>query len=51
VGEFGWSGAATTWVRMDPQERTVAILLAQHLPGNQPVIYTVYSTMVNAALD
>jgi CubicO group peptidase (beta-lactamase class C family) len=51
VGEFGWSGAATTWVRMDPQERTVAILLAQHLPGNQPGIYTVYSTMVNAALD
>ena len=51
VGEFGWSGAATTWVRMDPQEKTVAILLTQHLPGNQPGIYTVFSTMVNAAIQ
>jgi CubicO group peptidase (beta-lactamase class C family) len=51
VGEFGWSGAATTWVRMDPEEQTVAILLTQHLPGNQPGIYTVFSTMVNAAIE
>jgi CubicO group peptidase (beta-lactamase class C family) len=51
VGEFGWSGAATTWVSIDPQEKTVAILLTQHLPFNQPGIFTVFSTMVNAAIE
>jgi len=51
VGEFGWSGAATTWVSIDPQEKTVAILLAQHLPFNQPGMFTVFSTMVNAAIE
>lgn len=51
VGEFGWSGAATTWVRMDPQEKTVAILLSQHLPSNQSGIYTVFATMLNAAIE
>ncbi len=51
VGEFGWSGAATTMVKIDPQEGSVVILLAQHLPGNQPGIYGVFSTMVNAAIE
>ena len=51
VGEFGWSGAATTLVSIDPQERIVSILLTQHMPFDQPRIFAVYSTMVNAALD
>jgi CubicO group peptidase (beta-lactamase class C family) len=51
TGEFGWSGAATTLVTIDPQERTVAILLTQHMPFDQPRIFSVYSTMVNAALE
>ncbi|HTU99725.1 MAG TPA: serine hydrolase domain-containing protein [Luteitalea sp.] len=50
IGEFGWSGAATTYVSIDPQEQLVSILLTQHFPGNQPGIYSVFSTMVNAAL-
>jgi CubicO group peptidase (beta-lactamase class C family) len=32
VGQFGWAGAATTWVIMDPKEDMVAILLAQYMP-------------------
>ncbi|WP_235570099.1 serine hydrolase domain-containing protein [Lysobacter sp. Root916] len=32
VGQFGWSGAASTSYTIDPQERLVAILLLQHLP-------------------
>lgn len=51
VGEYGWTGAATTFVRIDPLENTVAILLAQHFPGNPHGIYSVFSTMVNAAIE
>jgi CubicO group peptidase (beta-lactamase class C family) len=50
IGEFGWSGAATTYVSIDPQEQMVSILLTQHLPFNQPGIFSVFSTMVNAAV-
>ncbi len=50
VGEFGWSGAATTYVSIDPVEQMVSILLTQHLPFNQPGIFSVFSTMVNAAV-
>jgi CubicO group peptidase (beta-lactamase class C family) len=32
VGAFGWAGAFTTWVRMDPAEKTVAILFMQQTP-------------------
>lgn len=45
-GMFGWDGAATTIVWMDPKERTVAILLTQHIPYNQDDIF---STFVNGA--
>jgi CubicO group peptidase (beta-lactamase class C family) len=31
-GQFGWGGAATTNVIMDPSENLVAILLVQHYP-------------------
>jgi CubicO group peptidase (beta-lactamase class C family) len=31
-GQFGWSGAATTHVVMDPKEKLVAILCLQHMP-------------------
>ena len=32
LGQFGWAGAATTWVIMDPQEDMVAIALTQYMP-------------------
>ncbi|RDZ29270.1 serine hydrolase domain-containing protein [Lysobacter silvisoli] len=32
VGQFGWSGAASTSYTIDPQERMLAILMLQHLP-------------------
>lgn len=31
-GQYGWSGAASTYYTIDPQEKLVAILLLQHLP-------------------
>ena len=51
VGEFGWSGAATTLVNIDPQERMVSILLTQHMPFDQPALFAVYTAMVNAAIE
>ncbi|MDC0598704.1 beta-lactamase family protein, partial [Gammaproteobacteria bacterium] len=32
IGQFGWAGAATTWVVMDPEEDMVSILLTQFMP-------------------
>ena len=50
VGQFGWSGAATTTFIMDPQEQMIAILMAQHLPFNQHGIFGKFSTLVYASL-
>ncbi|MEL1262893.1 serine hydrolase domain-containing protein [Pseudoxanthomonas putridarboris] len=33
-GQFGWSGAASTYFTIDRQRDIVALLLAQHLPGD-----------------
>jgi len=35
LGTFGWDGAATTCVQIDPKEHTVALVLFQHFPFNQ----------------
>jgi CubicO group peptidase (beta-lactamase class C family) len=50
VGQFGWDGAATTTFNMDPKERTVAILLTQHLPFNQHGIFAKFYTLFYASL-
>jgi CubicO group peptidase (beta-lactamase class C family) len=50
VGQFGWSGAATTYFNIDPQEQTVVLLMAQHFPFNQHDVFWQFSTMVYAAL-
>jgi CubicO group peptidase (beta-lactamase class C family) len=50
VGQFGWEGAATTTFNMDPKERTVAILLTQHLPFNQHGIFAKFYTLFYASL-
>lgn len=33
VGEFGWAGAAGTWVTVDPGEDLFAVLMLQRMPG------------------
>lgn len=50
-GMFGWDGAATTLVWMDPKERTVAILLTQHFPYNQDDIFTLFVNGYLSALN
>jgi CubicO group peptidase (beta-lactamase class C family) len=50
VGQFGWSGAATTYVNIDPTERTVALVFTQHFPHNQHDLFFQFSTLMYAAL-
>ena len=50
VGQFGWSGAATTSFNIDPQERTVALVFAQHFPMDQHQLYWTFSTLFYASL-
>jgi CubicO group peptidase (beta-lactamase class C family) len=50
VGQFGWSGAATTYFNIDPQERTVALVYAQHFPMDPHQLYWTFSTLFYAAL-
>ncbi len=38
VGEFRWSGYATTGMLIDPREQMVAIVMAQYLPEDFPFI-------------
>lgn len=54
VGQYGWSGAASTYFSIDPRERLVSILLLQHLPNDAdndlPRISTRYHNLVYQAL-
>lgn len=36
LGQFGWSGAGSTYFTIDRQEKLVAMLLMQHLPQGLP---------------
>ena len=51
VGTFGWDGYATTLVQIDPKERTVAILLYQHLPFNEGEVHALFTNGWYSALE
>lgn len=54
VGQFGWSGAASTYFTVDRQEHLVALLLLQYLPaehpGQLPKLASPFYTLVYQAL-
>ncbi|HYM87100.1 MAG TPA: serine hydrolase domain-containing protein [Pseudoxanthomonas sp.] len=54
AGQFGWSGAASTYFSIDPRERTISVLLLQHLPNDAdndlPRISTPFYNLVQQAL-
>ena len=50
LGAFGWYGAATTYARIDPQEKLVAIALAQHFPFNEHNFFAKFATGYYQAL-
>ena len=49
VGEFGWAGAASTYVRIDPLEKTVALMFMQHSPMDARA-FAQFSTLFYQAL-
>jgi CubicO group peptidase (beta-lactamase class C family) len=50
VGQFGWSGAATTDFRIDPQEQLMTLVFTQHFPYNQHDLFWNALTLTYAAL-
>jgi CubicO group peptidase (beta-lactamase class C family) len=49
LGEFGWGGAATTRARIDPKEKLVTLLFAQHFPNDQHALWWRFTTLVYSA--
>lgn len=49
-GTFGWDGAATTKVEIDPTERLVSIVLFQHVPFNEDDIFATWANGYYSAL-
>ena len=45
VGQFGWTGAATTYFSADPKERTIAILLVQHMPYDEYGLFPLFNNL------
>jgi CubicO group peptidase (beta-lactamase class C family) len=50
IGQFGWSGAATTYFDVDPKEKMLMLVFAQHFPFNQHDVFWQFSTLAYAAL-
>ena len=50
VGQYGWSGAASTHVNIDKNEKTVSLLFCQHFPFNQHGIFEKFHTLTYSAL-
>jgi len=50
VGQFGWTGAATTYFNLDPVEKTLALVFAQHFPHDQHRMFSTFSTLFYASL-
>lgn len=49
-GAYGWYGAATTYARIDPKEKIVAIAFSQHFPFNQHNFFAKFTTGYYQAL-
>jgi CubicO group peptidase (beta-lactamase class C family) len=50
VGQFGWAGAATTYINLDPREETLVILVAQRFPFNADDLLGLFSTLFYQSL-
>jgi CubicO group peptidase (beta-lactamase class C family) len=50
LGQFGWFGAATTYCKIDPKEKIVAVALSQHFPFNEHKFFSAFQTAYYQAL-
>lgn len=51
AGAFGWSGAATTWFTVDPEEDLVAVLMAQQHPYDGRLLAEFQTLVYQAIAD
>ncbi len=49
-GTFGWNGATTAYCSIDPKERLIAMIWAQHTPNAEFQLYERFNTLVYQAL-
>ena len=45
IGSFGWTGMATTYCRIDPVEKLVALCFAQHLPYDEHGLFQRFANL------
>ena len=50
IGSFGWTGMATTYCRIDPAEKLVALCFAQHLPYDEHGLFQRFANLCYQAL-
>jgi CubicO group peptidase (beta-lactamase class C family) len=50
TGSFGWTGMATTYCRIDPTEKLVALCFAQHLPHDEHGLFERFANLTYQAL-
>jgi CubicO group peptidase (beta-lactamase class C family) len=50
LGQFGWSGAATTYFNIDPKENTMVLLFMQHFPYNEDDVFSRVSAIFYSSL-
>jgi CubicO group peptidase (beta-lactamase class C family) len=50
IGSFGWTGMATTYFRIDPAEKLIALCFAQHLPYDEHGLFQRFANLVYQAL-
>jgi CubicO group peptidase (beta-lactamase class C family) len=50
IGSFGWTGMATTYCRIDPAEKLVALCFAQHLPHDEHGLFQRFANLSYQAL-
>ena len=50
-GTFGWDGAATTWVSIDPKERVLLLMFMQHSTYNEDRIFERFQNTAYGAIE
>ena len=51
IGQYGWTGAATTFYNADPEENLFAILLIQHMPYDQHGLFPYFQNLYYQAME
>jgi CubicO group peptidase (beta-lactamase class C family) len=50
-GQFGWGGAATTWVIIDPKEDMISLFFTQYMPMDKNIVDRFQTLVYQAIVD